>query len=110
LPEPRFGAVSGLLLRPTEHFRDVAARGPAPSWMPGFGLARMTQKAPKVPALGALHKETFRPPHREWILLRSAGFNKPIRVYDLQGLRMVSALEAHCLIVAAVDMNHLARI
>jgi hypothetical protein len=69
-----------------------------------------TKKPPKVLALGAVHKETFRPPHREWILLRSAGFNKPIRVDDRQRLGMVSALEAHCLVVAAVDMNRLARI
>jgi hypothetical protein len=88
-----------------------ASSRPVPLWSTGFGLATWAQKKPpKVLALGALHKETFRPPHREWILLRSAGFNKPIRVDDRQRLGMVSALEAHCLVVAAVDMNRLARI
>ena len=42
--------------------------------------------------------------------MRSPSFKKRVRVNDRQRLGTVSALEAHCLVVGAINLNHLARI
>jgi hypothetical protein len=56
----------------------------------------------------AENRGLFRLQFRLQRLMRSPSSNKRVRVSGQQGLGTVSALEAHCLVVGAININHLA--